>query len=287
MVAASRPVRRTLGTIVSVRRVFLGALAIVFAASAAMTIANSISMSAMGEMEMPGGWTMSHMWMWMPGQSWLNATAAFVAMWLIMMVAMMLPSLTPTLLRYHDSLGRAGVRQAGLLTAIMAAGYFIVWGALGAVIFPIGVTVAGVAMREPALSAAVPTLAVAVALVGGLIEVKAWIHPWCPDGTLSTRIARIPRLTARDDKVAAPDDKVAARDDKVGAWREGLRLGLHCCQSCAGLTLVMLSLGIMDVRVMAVMTAAVTARRYVRDRDALVLPSNAANRRVWWPGLYP
>ena len=42
---------------------------------------------------MPGGWTMSMTWMRMPGQTWPGVAASFLGMWVVMMVAMMLPSL--------------------------------------------------------------------------------------------------------------------------------------------------------------------------------------------------
>ena len=45
------------------------------------------------------------------------------------------------------------------------------------------------------------------------------------------------------------------------AWRHGLRLGLHCGTCCAGLTAILLVIGIMDLRGMAVVTAAITAER--------------------------
>src|SRR5438105_3955422 len=60
---------------------FLGVSALLFAASAAGTIAWCASMSAMGEMPMPGGWTMSMAWMRMPDQSWPGAAASFLGMW--------------------------------------------------------------------------------------------------------------------------------------------------------------------------------------------------------------
>jgi predicted metal-binding membrane protein len=47
----------------------------------------------MGEMPMPGRWTMPMAWMRMPGQTWPGAAASFLGMWVVMMVAMMLPSL--------------------------------------------------------------------------------------------------------------------------------------------------------------------------------------------------
>jgi predicted metal-binding membrane protein len=40
-----------------------------------------------------------------------------------------------------------------------------------------------------------------------------------------------------------------------------LRLGLHCSQACASLTVVVLALGLMDLRVMAVVATAITVER--------------------------
>ena len=97
------------------RHGFFGVSALLFVASAALTIALGESMSAMGEMPMPGGWTMSMAWMRMPGQTWPGAAASFLGMWVAMMVAMMLPSLVPKgrdedgrdfsqfWVRYHDA----------------------------------------------------------------------------------------------------------------------------------------------------------------------------------------
>ena len=61
------------------RQAFLGVSALLFAASAAGTIGWCGSMSAMGGMPMPGGWTMSMAWMRMPGQTWSDAAASFLA----------------------------------------------------------------------------------------------------------------------------------------------------------------------------------------------------------------
>ncbi len=87
-------------------RAFFGVSALLFAASAAATIVWCTSMSAMGGMPMPGGWTMSMAWMRMPGQTWPGAAASFVGMWIVMMVAMMLPSVVPMLWRYRQVVQR-------------------------------------------------------------------------------------------------------------------------------------------------------------------------------------
>jgi hypothetical protein len=70
-------------------RTFFGISALLFAASAAVTIVWCASMSAMGEMPMPGGWTMSMAWMRMPGQTWPGDAVSFLGIWVVMMVAMM------------------------------------------------------------------------------------------------------------------------------------------------------------------------------------------------------
>jgi predicted metal-binding membrane protein len=120
---------------------FLAASALLFVASTVATIAWCGSMSATAEMPMPGGWRMSMAWMRMPGQTWPTATASFLGMWVVMMVAMMLPSLVPMLRRYRIAVGTAGVGRLGRLTLRVGAGYFLVWTLLG-VVAPAGERVA-------------------------------------------------------------------------------------------------------------------------------------------------
>ena len=49
--------------------------------------------------------------------------------------------------------------------------------------------------------------------------------------------------------------------DAGTAWRHGLRLGLHCSHCCVGLMAILLVVGVMDLRAMAVVTAAMTVER--------------------------
>jgi predicted metal-binding membrane protein len=107
-------------------RTFFGISALIFVAGMVATVLWCSSMS-MGEMPMPGGWTMSMAWMRMPGQTWPGAAASFLGMWAAMMVAMMLPCLVPMLWRYRQSVGRPGETRLGRLTAVVGAGYFFVW----------------------------------------------------------------------------------------------------------------------------------------------------------------
>jgi predicted metal-binding membrane protein len=148
-----------------VQQAFVGVSVLLFAASAAVTIVWCASMSAMGEMPMPGGWTMSMAWMRMPGQTWPGAAASFIGMWVVMMAAMMLPSLVPMLSRYRQAVGRTGETRLGRLTAIVGVGYFFVWTVFGMAAFPLGVALATIEMQQPALARAVP-IAVGVVVIG-------------------------------------------------------------------------------------------------------------------------
>jgi predicted metal-binding membrane protein len=221
---------------------FVGVSALLFAGSTTLTIVWCASMSAMG-MSMPGGWMMSMAWMRMPGQTWPGVAASFLAMWVVMMVAMMLPSLVPMLRRYRQAVGRTGATRLGLLTAIVGVGYFFVWTVLGLAVFPLGVTLAEIEMQRPPLARAVPIAVGAVVLIAGALQFSPWKarHLSC----------------CRE----APGRGRTLPADAGTAWRHGLRLGLHCSQCCAGLIVILLVLGVMDLRVMAVVAAAITVER--------------------------
>jgi predicted metal-binding membrane protein len=225
------------------RGAFLGVSALLFGASAATTIAWSTSMSAMDGMPMPGGWTMSMTWMRMPGRSWPVAAASFLAMWAVMMVAMMLPSLAPQLWRYRQFVAGRGGTRPGRPTALVGAGYFLVWTVLGMAVFSLGIALATIEMRTPALARAVPIAAGVVVLMAGALQVTAW---------KARRLAcgREVNGDGRAVWAVAPT-----------AWRQGVRLGFHCACCCIPLMASLLVVGIMDLRAMALVTVAITAER--------------------------
>ncbi len=156
------------------QRVFFGISALLFAASTAVTILWCTSMSAMGGMQMPGGWTMSTAWIRMPGQAWPDAAASFLSMWIVMMVAMMLPSLVPVLWRYRQAVGRTGGTRLGRLTALVGVGCFFVWIMFGMIAFPLGVALTAIEMQKPALARTVPMVVGVVVLRSGMLQFSAW-----------------------------------------------------------------------------------------------------------------
>ena len=222
---------------------FLGVSGLLFAASTAGTIAWCASMSAMGGMKMPGGWTMSMAWMRMPGQTWPGAAALFLGMWVVMMVAMMLPSLVPMLRRYRQAVGSAGEKRLGRLTALVAVGYFVVWTVFGMAAFVLGVALAAIEMQQPAMARCVPIAAGVIVLIAGSLQ----FTPWKARHLTSCR--------------EAPGRGCTLPADSGTAWRHGLRLGLHCSYCCAGLMAILLVIGVMNLLAMAVVAAVITVER--------------------------
>ena len=197
----------------------------------------------MGDMTMPGDWTMSMAWMRMPGQTWPDAAASFVGMWIVMMVAMMLPSLVPMLSRYRVAVGAPGAARLDRLTALVAAGYFFVWTVFGMAAYPLGVALAAVEMQDAALARVVPLAVGVVVLLAGMLQFTPW---------KARHLDCCRRMPGRGHTLPT---------DAVTAWRHGVRLGLHCSQCCAGLIAVLLAVGVMDLYAMAVVAAAITVER--------------------------
>jgi len=235
----------TMAFVLASRRLFPGlsvVLLVTWVTSAALTIAWCASMSGMGGMPMPGGWTMSMTWMRMPGQSWPGAAASFIAMWLVMMVAMMLPAIAPMLTRYQRAVRMAAEAHLGRLTALVGAGYFVVWTLFGLVAFPLGVALAEIEMRAPAVARAVPAAVGVAVLIVGVLQFTEWKahHLAC----------------CRGEQEHAPQTA-----DSGTAWRHGVRLGLDCFYCCGNLMALLLVGGVMDPGAMALVTIAITFER--------------------------
>ena len=196
---------------------------------------------------------MSMVWMRMPGQTWPGTAASFLGMWIVMMVAMMLPSLVPMLWRYRQAVGRSDEPRLGWSTVLVGVGYFFVWTVIGIVVFPLGVALVAVEMRQPAITRAVPMALGMLLLIAGLLQFTAW----------KERHLACCRRDApwRGGRLAA---------DAGTAWRHGLRLGLHCGHCCIGPMVVLLGLGVMDLRAMVGVAAAITVERLTPAAERVV-----------------
>jgi predicted metal-binding membrane protein len=223
----------------------------VFAAAGSLTIYFTRSMS--GGMPMPGNWTMSMMWMVMPGQNWIAAALAFVGMWLAMMLAMMLPSALPMLLLYRRAAAFRGESRLTLLTLAVGAGYFLIWTLFGLVAYVGGKAISGAVMNRLALSRFVP-------LAAGLALILAGIYQLTPWKSACLKHCRDPLLLVAH--------------HLHGGWRGALRLGIHhglfCAACCWGLMLIQLVLGVMNLTVMVVVALIISLEKLLVKGEVVV-----------------
>jgi len=235
-------------------RLFIGTSVSLFLISAATTILWCSAMPAMSEMPLHG-------------HSWTGNAASFlgmwIVMWIVMMVAMMLPSLAPMLWRYREAVRRTDDTRLGWLTILVGTGYFFVWTVIGMAVFVLGEAAAAIETRLPALTHAVPIAVGVVVLLAGAFQFTRWKahHLAC------CRAAPARRLSP----------------DTGTAWRHGLRLGRHCSYCCGNLMAILVVTGMMDLRAMAIVTAAMTAERLAPASDYVVRATGAA---VVGAGLY-
>ena len=202
--------------------------ALVFTGAAAITWYSSHTMA--GGMAMPGGWTMSMAWM--PMGAWLPSAAMFAGMWVAMMVAMMLPSTLPMILLHRRAALFRGEVHTGVLSALMAGGYFGVWTAFGMVAYIGGLGIALLAMRSEVFSRAVP-------ISSGVALVAAGIYQLTPWKAACLRHCRDPLSLV-----------ASHMRGRRGALRLGVHHGVFCTFCCWALMLIQLALGVMNIPVM-------------------------------------
>ncbi|PMS15037.1 hypothetical protein C0Z18_28840 [Trinickia dabaoshanensis] len=211
----------------------------------------------MGEIPMPGGWSMSAMWMPMCGQSWLGAALTFVGMWTWMMAAMMLPLWTPAwrrfLSRYRSPTVHAflaahrspiscwgAAARTALLTGVC---YLLSWAAAGAIVFALGNALAANLPHVPMLARFVPLLSAGLTIIAGAVQFTPW---------KMTQIA-----CCRYDHACESPSVVAP----VAACKRGGRAALRDGYCCGNLMAVLLVAGVMNLPAMAGLTAAMSIER--------------------------
>ena len=210
------------------QRAFIGVSTLLFAVSATITIVWCMSVPAASACATHAA---------------AGDAASFLGMWVVMMVAMMLPTLVPMLSRYRQAVAGSGEASLGRLTILVGAGYFFVWAAAGLIVFPLAAAVAAIEMEQPALTRGVPIAAGGAVLVAGALQFTAWKA----------------RQLACCREAGAVDNPLSA--DAASALRHGVRLAYDCGRCCANLMAILLIAGIMDLRAMAVVTAAIAVER--------------------------
>lgn len=132
---------------------------------AAMSI--SAPGTSMGEPAMAGDLSMTNA---SPGEP-LTALV-FVGAWLVMMVAMMLPSAAPMVLLYRATATGTRSRKA-IAVALFVSGYLVTWGLFGLAVYLTQQVVAMVASSSPTLSTSWPFAVAGVLALAGLYQFSA------------------------------------------------------------------------------------------------------------------
>ena len=159
-------------------------------------------------------------------------------MWMVMMVAMMLPPVTPWIL-FHARLNseRSGAVSAFPATSAFVAGYFTVWGAFSAV-----AAVAHVLLQRASILA--QQQLVIAPLAGGFLLVLAGAYQLSPLKSACLAHCRSPLSFFLAEW----------RDGPTGSYRMGLRHGAYCVACCWALMVLSFALGVMNLLWMGLLT---------------------------------
>jgi predicted metal-binding membrane protein len=170
----------------------------------------------------------------------LGTLGWFLGVWVVMMAAMMFPSVAPTVALYS----RMTRTRSALSPLCFTAGYLVIWAGAGA-------------------------LAFAIAFAGGRIagDVLAWDRAgrWLAGATLV--FAAVYELTPFKDvclgKCRSPLGFLLGtwRDGRTGALQMGAKHGAWCVGCCWALMASLFALGVMSIAWMAIVAALIAAEK--------------------------
>jgi predicted metal-binding membrane protein len=197
---------------------------------------DGMSMGSMSDMTMTG----------MPAAGWsLPEAIGFVAMWTVMMAAMMFPAMVPMVLTFATAQARRTQTMA-IPTWIFITGYLLVWLAAGILAYII----------VQAGSTVVSHLASAerehwVPLGLGVVLIGAGLYQFTPLKRTCLAHCRSPLAFVA----------LHWRDGRFGALRMGTRHGVYCLGCCWALFAVLAAAGVMSVAWMLLLTLAVAVEK--------------------------
>jgi predicted metal-binding membrane protein len=202
------------------------------------------------------------------------ALLPFLGLWVVMMAAMMLPSVAPVAVLWTRLItgAAAGSGRVIRMTAFLA-GYLLAWAVVGAVAFA---ALVGTGRLLTASPTAAKWLGVAIFIAAGLYQLTSW-KDWClrrcrsPVGALMYYLGF----------------KGRSRDLRVG-----LHHGATCAGCCWGLMIVLVAVGVMNLAVMAGLAVVIFAEKLWRygkpfGQAVGVLLVAAGILAIWFPWLLP
>ncbi len=220
------PVRPGTGVLWVATRARIGLVALLFALAGA------------------GWWWTAHEMRGMDNGPWtaLGGSGWFLGVWVVMMAAMMVPSVAPTVALYS----RVTRRRSSLMPLLFTGGYLVTWAAAGLAALAIG--------------------AVASALAGSGIE---WDHGGRVLAGVTLLVASGYELSPVKDvclgKCRSPLGMLLGgwRGGRMGALRMGMKNGVWCVGCCWALMATLFAVGVMSVLWMAVVAGMVAIEKTV------------------------
>src|SRR5262245_22926899 len=171
---------------------------------------------------------------------------AFLSMWTVMMIAMMLPATTPVVVLWGRMIAwqTVGARRYGRLSVFLC-GYLLAWALLGAATWLVLRALESVLSRDAFESGAFAAAALAFAGIYQLTPAKNWCLEHC-----RSPVSLLTHFRGSDGPFV---------DLRIGFLHGG-----YCIGCCVGLMVVLMGLGLMNVPVMVVLTILIFAEKLAR-----------------------
>ncbi len=169
----------------------------------------------------------------------------FIAIWIVMMIAMMFPTAAPMILMFNKIYaGKRQREQAFVPTWVFIGAYLLVWSLCGVVAYLLAVEIDRLAAQSMWLMENAVRLGGVVLLVAGLYQLSPLKH-------ICLSKCRTPLQFILS----------SWHDGYGGAFRMGLEHGLFCLGCCWLLFVMLFPLGIMNIAVMALVTVLIFAEK--------------------------
>jgi len=169
----------------------------------------------------------------------------FIAIWIVMMVAMMFPTAAPMILMFSKiSQSRRKPERPFVPTWVFVSAYLLVWSLCGGVAYPLAVGI-------EQLAAPSMWLMENAARLGGVVLLAAGLYQLSPLKDICLSKCRTPVQFILS----------SWHDGYGGAFRMGLEHGAYCLGCCWLLFVTLFPLGIMNLVMMALLTTLIYAEK--------------------------
>ena len=169
----------------------------------------------------------------------------FISIWIVMMVAMMFPTAAPMILMFSKIYTSKRQQELPFVpTWVFVSAYLLVWSLCGVVAYPLAVGIEQLAGQSMWLMDN-------AARLGGVVLLLAGLYQLSPLKDICLSKCRTPLQFILS----------SWRDGYGGAFRMGLEHGAYCLGCCWLLFVILFPLGIMNIAVMALVTALIFAEK--------------------------